>query len=71
MSEHLKQEMSAVRKRRKPLFIGYGIIIVLFAAINTAQTNNLADFLPNFLRYLSFFVVILIWTTVALIGTGE
>ena len=71
MPEKIEREMSAVRKRKKVLFAGYGLIIITFAVINAVQTGRAVDFFPGFLRYLAFFIVVLIWTTVALIGTSD
>jgi hypothetical protein len=69
MARQLPPEITAVRKRKRVLFGGYFVIIVTFALLGVSQTGDLRDFLPLFLRYLAFFAVILIWTTVALIGS--
>lgn len=71
MAERVEREMSAVRKRKKVLFAGYFLIIVTFAVTSAVQSGRAIDFFPGFLRYLAFFVVVLIWTTVALIGTSD
>jgi hypothetical protein len=71
MAKEVLKEMSAVRKRKRVLFGGYFLIILTFALIGAVQTGHAVDFFGFFLRYLAFFAVVLIWTTVALIGASE